>query len=552
MESGSSHPIGILLVDDREENLLALEAVLGSPEYRLFRAMSGPEALAQLAGDGDCAVVLLDVQMPGMDGYETARRIRLLPKHRETPIIFLTALYRDDQYVRAGYEVGAVDFLMKPLDVPALRSKVSVFVDLYRKTQKLIRQEKQLMQATLRITEERLRSVVSHASIMLWSTDLSGTITVCEGQGFRDWVHGPEDLLGKNVFEVFSEAPRVVSSVNRALRGESFVSESEHEGVWWETRYSPLVDGAGEGEGRGVGQGEGRVVGMIAVSTDITLRKKAEVELQQALQIRDEFLSIASHELKTPLTPLRLGLQLLRRKANRAQESGGTGLPSEDIIPKLDMAEAQIVRLAKLVDDLLDVSRMSNHRLLIEREDMDIAGTIREIAARFAAQADAVGSPITVVGPETLIGRWDRMRMEQVLTNLVSNAIKYGDKRPVDIAYQMDGGMVRITVADRGIGIAPKDLDRVFARFERAVSENEFGGLGLGLYIVRQLVEAHQGRIWVESELGRGSRFIFIIPPLPAGAGLGLPTSGLVGGLVRAELPHAPSVAIDPLRGRLP
>jgi signal transduction histidine kinase len=495
--------VDILMVDDREENLLALDAVLAAPGHRLIRASSGQEALDYLV-DHECAVILLDVQMPKMDGFEVARRIRAGGLNRHTPIIFLTAIYRSDQYAQAGYEVGAVDFMMKPLDVPALRSKVAVFVDLHLKSRKLLEQEKLLYQSSLRMTEERLRAVISHASVLLWSIDVNGTFTLCEGRGFRDRNLDPAELVGCSAFDFFADNPNAVANLHRALRGETFVAEVLDGGEWYEVHHAPLYGD------------DGAITGAICVSSEVTLRKKAEIDLQQALQIRDEFLSIASHELKTPLTPLRLQLQLMQRQA-KLEPSGF--MATSEIVAKLDMAEAQIVRLNKLVEDLLDVSRMANRRLSIQREDMDLATVAREVVQRFTEPASIAGCTLTLIAPPLLPGRWDRMRIEQILTNLISNAVKYGGSKPISICLEQVGASAQLTVEDHGIGISYENQDRVFERFERAAPGSEFGGLGLGLYIVRQLVEAHGGRIWVASEVGKGSVFTLTLPCMPASSG---------------------------------
>jgi signal transduction histidine kinase/FixJ family two-component response regulator len=495
--------VEILLVDDRDENLLALEAVLASPQYRLIRTTSGQQALDYLAKN-DCAVILLDVQMPVMDGFETARRIRSEPRTREIPIIFITAIHREDQYLQAGYEAGAVDFLTKPFDISALRSKVAVFVDLYLKTRKLLAQEKQISEFKLKMSDDRLRRVINHASVMLWSVDCAGIFTLCEGRGYRDL--DPATLVGKNAFEVFAGNPNLCANIRRSLKGETFIGEIQQGDEWYEVHHAPLYSP------------EGELNGVIGVALEISIRKKAEAEMQEALHIRNEFISIASHELKTPLTPLRLQLQLLKRQA-KLQSTGQIAVC--DIVGKLDMAESQIVRLTRLVDDLLDVSRMSNHRLSVYREDLDLVSVIREVVERFSEQARIAGCVINLQGEATVAGRWDRMRMEQIMTNLVSNAIKYGSPKPVDILIEQKDGAVQVTVKDRGIGISAENLDRVFERFERAVEGNQFSGLGLGLYIVRQLVEAHNGRVWASSVPHEGSSFVFTMPCFPASVGNG-------------------------------
>jgi signal transduction histidine kinase len=239
------------------------------------------------------------------------------------------------------------------------------------------------------------------------------------------------------------------------------------------------------------------------------LAKEREVlvhELSEAVRARDEFLQVASHELKTPLTPLTLQLETLARALGRA------GIDDPRMKERVDTASRQIQRLTKLVESLLDVARITGGQLTLELDEFDMCEAVREVVDRFRDEAELIGSDLDVSTCACVIGRWDRMRIEQIVSNLVGNAIKYGSGRPIDVAVTQDEDHVRIRVADYGLGIAPDSLDRVFGRFERAVSIRHFGGLGLGLYIAQQIAEAHGGKIDAASELGRGSTFTVVLP----------------------------------------
>jgi len=242
-------------------------------------------------------------------------------------------------------------------------------------------------------------------------------------------------------------------------------------------------------------------------------------EAQDAVHLRDEFLGIASHELKTPLTPLRLKLQLLQRQANGAR-LGTTTLEAERVAESLDVALRQVRKLTDLVDNLLDVSRITAGRLRLELEELDLCSVAAELLSRFAPSAAQLGCELELHAPVPVFGRWDRLRVEQVVTNLLSNALKYGAGRPVVVRVEEDGERARLTVQDQGIGIAEEDLGRIFERFERAVSDRHYGGLGLGLYITRQIVEAFGGTVRVASQPGRGSTFTLELPrgtlPIPS------------------------------------
>jgi signal transduction histidine kinase len=232
-------------------------------------------------------------------------------------------------------------------------------------------------------------------------------------------------------------------------------------------------------------------------------------EAQAAVRLRDEFLGVASHELKTPLTPLRLKLQSLKREAQGS--SSGT-LPAERVARALEGAESQVRRLDDLINDLLDVSRLSEGRLSLELAEVDLADTVREVAAQFAGEAARVECQLEVHAAQPLVGHWDRQRLEQVVINLLTNALKYGAGKPVRLAVEAVGPLARLTVRDEGIGIAPEHFGRIFGKFERAVSDRHYGGLGLGLYITRQLVQAMGGEITVWSRPDEGARFTVELP----------------------------------------
>ncbi len=233
---------------------------------------------------------------------------------------------------------------------------------------------------------------------------------------------------------------------------------------------------------------------------------------QQAIAARDEFLAIASHELKTPLTSMRLHSQYLLR---RAEAGNLTNMPPERLVMLLKKGDKQLDQLTHIVQDLLDVSRISAGRVSLTLEDVDLTGIVRDVVERFADEATAQGCPVALHVDGGWVGRWDRFHIDQALTNIVSNALKYGRGQTIDVGIEGDGEWVRVSVRDHGIGIAPADMERIFDRFERAVPENGVSGLGMGLYISRQFVEAHGGRIRVASTPGEGSVFTIELPRWP-------------------------------------
>jgi PAS domain S-box-containing protein len=226
-------------------------------------------------------------------------------------------------------------------------------------------------------------------------------------------------------------------------------------------------------------------------------------QAQEALRVRDEFISVAAHELRTPLTALHLKLQGLERNVR------GTGTKEAQ---RLEAAVRQAERLARLIDRLLDVSRISQGKLEMSLEPFDLVDLLRQVMDDFREPAAQAQTPLELEAPSSLQGCWDRLRLEQVLVNVLSNAVKYGAGKPIRIRLAGDERRVRLEVSDAGIGIPAADLDRIFGRFERASSIRHYGGLGLGLYITRHIVEGHGGTISAASTPGQGSTFTVDLP----------------------------------------
>jgi signal transduction histidine kinase len=228
-------------------------------------------------------------------------------------------------------------------------------------------------------------------------------------------------------------------------------------------------------------------------------------EAQEAIRLRDEFLSIASHELNTPLATLRLLVEGLETQDMAANP--------ELLSRSMRVLSRQTRRLVGLVAELLNVTRISAGPLHLQLERVDLAGVVHDVVERFSQELSRAHCKVSVRAPSSVVGRWDRNRLEQVLTNLLSNAIKFGAGHPIQIVVEgTAAGMARLTVTDQGIGIPPDQLTRIFGRFSRAVSPTHYGGLGLGLYIVSQIVHAFGGSVQVNSHEGLGSTFTVELP----------------------------------------
>ncbi|HEY0095550.1 MAG TPA: HAMP domain-containing sensor histidine kinase, partial [Archangium sp.] len=229
-------------------------------------------------------------------------------------------------------------------------------------------------------------------------------------------------------------------------------------------------------------------------------------EAQKAIGLRDGFLQVAAHELRTPVTALKLNVQALVG-CTRREEAW-----SERTVARLTGLERGVSRLGVLVAELLDVSRITSGRLVLHPEELDLAGLVREVAERLRPEAARAECALRVRVPGPVVSRWDRLRLEQVLSNLLSNALKYGAGQPVEVALSTSGARVFLRVRDEGIGIETAAQERIFERFERAVSDRHYGGLGMGLWITREIVTAMGGTIHVESAPEQGATFIVELP----------------------------------------
>ncbi|MBV4543966.1 MULTISPECIES: hybrid sensor histidine kinase/response regulator [Pseudomonas] len=384
----------LLIVDDLPENLLALAALIQGEDREVYQAQSAEAALSLML-EHEFALAILDVQMPGMNGFELAELMRGTEKTRNIPIVFVSAAAREMNYAFKGYESGAVDFLHKPLDTLAVKSKVSVFVDLYRQRKVLDRQ----LQALERSRQEQ------------------------------------ELLLGQL----------------QVARGE----------------------------------------------------------LEHAVRMRDDFMSIVAHEVRTPLNGLILETQLRRMHLARGNLEA---FSADKLQAMVERDERQINSLIRLIEDMLDVSRIRTGKLSLRPRVFDLSQLVRGLVENFSAQATALETTIELLRCEPLTGEWDEFRIEQVLANLLSNALRYGERRPVHVQVFECDGMAAVQVRDHGIGISASNQQRIFQQFERVATQQASNGLGLGLYISEQIVQAHGGQIQVQSDVGKGSTFTLLLP----------------------------------------
>jgi PAS domain S-box-containing protein len=506
--------VKLLVVDDRHENLLAIESLLTSPDYSLVLASSGDEALKQLL-ERDFAAILLDVVMPGMDGFELASLIKQRERSRYTPIIFLTAASVDLALIYRGYSVGAVDYLTKPIDADVLRAKVAIFVELYRKDLRLReqaealrlaeRREREHEVAALRMaSDQRYRNLAEAIPDIVWTAKRDGSITYFNRRWFEYTGQSVADAEGSGWMSVVH-----VDDAKRSLKKwrEGFAADgvfqlecrlraSDGDTFRWHLcRAVPELDD------------NGLVTGWLGTYTDFDDFKRARDAAEHAVHARDEFLSIASHELRTPLTTLQLRLQSLANDVRTVPAQ----LIDTRIRGKVESALRQEQRLIGLVDSLLDVSRITNGVLALQRELVDLAEVARQVVDRFAEAAANACVALELRESGNPKGMWDRLRVEQILQNLIANALRYAPNAPVEVTLESRDDVAVVTVRDHGPGIAPADRERIFGPYERAVSPRNYGGLGLGLYIARQNTLSHGGTLRVRSD-AHGATFIVELP----------------------------------------
>ncbi|KJZ43119.1 hybrid sensor histidine kinase/response regulator [Pseudomonas fluorescens] len=384
----------LLIVDDLPENLLALEALIKREDRIVYKALSADEALSLLL-QHEFAMAILDVQMPGMNGFELAELMRGTEKTKNIPIVFVSAAGRELNYAFKGYESGAVDFLYKPLDIHAVKSKVNVFVELYRQS-KAMKQQVEELEQSRREQEALLKQLQS-----------------------------------------------------------------------------------------------------------------TQLELEQAVRMRDDFMSIVAHEVRTPLNGLILETQL--RKMHLARDNAAA-FTLDKMHAMVDRDERQIKSLIRLIEDMLDVSRIRTGKLSIRPTRFDLAALVRSLLQNFAPQIDAAESSVTLEAEQPVVGSWDEFRIEQVISNLLTNALRYGAKSPITVKVYSESGQARVEVRDLGIGIGEENQKRIFQQFERVTAKHAVAGLGLGLFISEQIVAAHGGSITVESRIGEGALFRVCLP----------------------------------------
>jgi PAS domain S-box-containing protein len=531
--------VKILLVDDEPRNLDALESILESSGCVLVRAQTADEALLAVL-QSDFAAIVLDIKMPGTDGLELAQLIKRRKRSQHVPILFLTAHRLDERDVLQAYGVGGVDFLNKPINPDILRSKVSVFVNLFRTTRALASAvealnaevaERQRAQEELRMAknelesrvlertaelaranrevrdnEERLRLALAVAQVATWEWDLAAGKMRWSADpevvfGFPSGSFGPNHRISHAVHP--DDVVTLETALHRAMKTGDF--EAEYRAVRPDGTVVWIAD-----RGRVVQDSNSQPTRILGVSVDLTRRKRLEEALLESDRRKDEFLATLAHELRNPLAPVRYAATVLGLKGPQTQELRWA----------IEVIERQTQHMARLIDDLLDVNRISRNTLELRRASVELSAVISAAVEASKPLMEANQQQLKINIPsEPVYLHADAVRLAQVFSNLLNNASKYS-KRPegggtISLTADHDGTEVTVAVTDSGIGIADGMIPKVFDMFTqvgRSIGQSE-GGLGIGLALAKRLVEMHGGSIEARSEgLGKGSAFFVRLP----------------------------------------
>ncbi|MET0634889.1 MAG: response regulator [Chitinophagaceae bacterium] len=481
----------ILIVDDKKENLLSLQSLLTLHSYAVDTASGGEEALKKVLKN-NYALVILDVQMPGMDGFEVAETISGHSKMQDVPIIFLSAVNTDKKFIARGYNSGAIDYIAKPIDPDIFLLKVNTLYKLYDQKRQLsqmqtsLRSEIEFRKHAQQESYEKameLRFVLESIPQIAFTTKPDGVIEYHNSQ----WME--YSRFTDKFPETHPDDADLAVEMKRIVQGDREVELEVriHKTNSTEFRYHLL---------RIVPVLENKdIIKWVGTFTDIEEQKEASRK-------KDEFLSVASHELKTPLTSIKGYVQLLERALDRAD-------PNHLFI---DRALTQVTKLDRLIVDLLDVSRIENGKMRLNKEPF-LFGDMLKSTVEMARQTypnyqilQEGDGGVEVVG--------DIIRLEQVLINFLSNAVKYSPSiREIHvITRELPGNRLLVQVKDSGIGIPKEDQALIFDKFYRtSESTKNFQGLGLGLYICADILSRHNCEYGVESNEGSGSVFYFII-----------------------------------------
>ena len=504
-EQGSPRSV-VLLADDNADMREYVRKLL-VPRYEVVTAANGRLAL-ESARERRPDLLLSDIMMPELDGIELLRAVRADESLRTLPVILLSARAGEEEK-SSGIELGADDYLTKPFSAKELLARVQTQLHMAGIRQRATAQESILVH--LKAQQQWLESVLDLVPTPLLMIEPETGRIKFANQAANVMSGGQlamdipvEDYA--SVYRLTDEAGQLLPTrefpTARAARGEK-VTDAE---VVWHTaagQFSLLIDS------EAVAASAGHPSRIILTLRDVTRMKQVQAELKRLISARDEFLSIASHELKTPLTSIQLQTQMIQRNLERGDPSA---LAPARMARMVEQTDRMTKRLTHLVNSMLDISQIDRGKLSLQTEPCDLAELVFDVVDRLSLQLIQAATRVEIIAPEPVVGQWDRFKLEQVLINLLTNAARYGERKPIEVSVLRVGSTAELKIRDHGRGIAEEDQQRIFQRFERAIKASEVSGLGLGLYIARQITEMHQGTIEVASQPGEGAAFTVKLP----------------------------------------
>ncbi|RKH45745.1 response regulator [Corallococcus sicarius] len=524
LEAAGVPSLRVLVAEDDPVFRKLLQLALAPFRFEVLLAADGLEAL-ELARRRPPGIIVADVLMPRLDGYRLCLALRQDPKLARVPVILTHATAPDELDLRMASNVGANGFVRRaqgddellalllreshaegPLPAP-LPGELSTEAHLYSMVRQLERRVGLLEQAErhARESEERYRLVVSGSYDGVWDWDVRRQTMY--------WSPRLLEMLGLQPEDFPGTSDAFLARVHPEDRGEVASALSQHleQGTPYDVSFRLRHAGGGYrscvSRGRALRDAQGRPVRMAGIIGDVTEQLRMYRETREAVRVRDEFLAVAAHELRTPLAALRLRVQGTAAALKLQHQ-----VEPERLERALVAADRQVQRLADLVEGLLDVSQLQSHAPRLNLAEVDLTQVVRDMMTRSEEAASRAGCRLVLRESPPVVGRWDSLRLGQVVMHLLANAVKFGPGKPVELEVQGDADTALLVVRDHGIGIAPDRVDGLFRRFERAVPTRHYGGLGLGLYRLHRIVEAHGGQVSVTSTPGEGATFSVRLP----------------------------------------
>jgi PAS domain S-box-containing protein len=490
-------PVKFLIVDDREENLYAFGEILRRDGVQIITARSGHAALEALLVH-DVALAIIDVHMPELDGVSLAELMRGSERTQHVPIILVTAGAHEKSRLFRGYEAGAVDFLYKPIEPVVLRNKAQTFFELYRQKQQLARQLE-----LLREGEEFRKRLFDASQDQMLVVDLDGIITWVNAAAQRSWSKAAPALPGSRWVDLWSVEHRALAGARledaKGDRVGRFVGELRGDlgKSWCDVVLAPTHDA------------RGRVDRLLAIARDITEQRQVSAErerltrqLEETLRLNELFVAAVGHDLRNPLLAVIAGAELIVRRS-----------PDADAVRLAETMREGGKRMQRMTGALFDLTRARlGGGLPILRAALDLRALAERVFREH--QLAAPGQPMALVMDADVRGEWDGTRLEQLLSNLLGNAVQHGERGQL-IRVEILAGSSDVTLAVHNIGTIPDDLlPCLFDPFRPRGEGRHSDGLGLGLFIVQQIALAHSGRVEVTSSAESGTTFRVQLPRL--------------------------------------